>query len=932
VISLDLDSYGRPAVAVMELGLEGVGFPRPEALALEEGGARLLVLTDDDPSDGLRELRGIDLGGPELGEVFEITAELPDGVRALSTGPDGLRLVALESSNDLAVGGGVEQVRSISAYDARVQAVTVSVAFDPVPSATEPRRWRWSKARSAPFATDPGGVDDFLVWDSEEVLGGGDVYLKLTPYDSDGGVSHALAVPKAILAAQDVGPSFLEGLFSPIAVASADLNGDGLLDLVCANNGASELVLYYATGPGEFPPDPSDRIGDALSTAAPISVAIADLNADGRLDIVSANTLSSNLTVFRQTPFGKFLADPDLTLGDLSSTNRPTHVVAADLNGDCLLDLVSANVVGNNLTVFFQGPAVGSFPTSPSLTIGSSASTLGPRSVCSADLNEDGLLDLACANANSNTLAVFFQSGSGQFPLAPSRILGGTSTTSSPQSIAAADLNGDGLSDLVSANLSSRTLTVFFQDPLGQFPTEPDRTLEAFSNGAPSYVVPVDLDGDGGLDLVATNNFSERLTVHFQSGPGEFSIRPDLILGGPDSTGRIIGVACGDFDGDGLVDLAAAGFEAGNLAIFLQRRLGAFPDVPDLGVGVALGSHVVADLNGDGLIDLAFSGIGGPTVFFQSGLGRFPPIPSLSLGVNSSRITAADMDGNGLIDLVTAEFSTDLVTVFFQTSPGQFPLDQVLQVGGSPWMDAPTALAVEDLDGDAKLDIAVASLLSDNLCLFLQRSPGQFPQAPDWILGNSATTDAPRALAIADLNGDGLLDFALTHGPGLSNHASVFFQTNDPSFPLVPDLTMGGAGATEGMFVVITADLNGDGRIDVATANQASHNLTVFFQSDQGGFPGAPSLVLGGPGLTPQPVALAAVDLNRDGQLDLVSSNAGGSATTFLQEAPGRFLPTPSSAMALTSPGTLSVADINGDGQPDLLVVAGSETLVFFGH
>jgi hypothetical protein len=79
-------------------------------------------------------------------------------------------------------------------------------------------------------------------------------------------------------------------------------------------------------------------------------------------------------------------------------------------------------------------------------------------------------------------------------------------------------------------------------------------------------------------------------------------------------------------------------------------------------------------------------------------------------------------------------------------------------------------------------------------------------------------------------------------------------------------------------------------------------------------------------------VALAAVDLNRDGQLDLVSSNAGGSATTFLQEAPGRFLPTPSSAMALTSPGTLSVADINGDGQPDLLVVAGSETLVFFGH
>ena len=95
VRALELDAYGENLVFVQELGIAGAGLPRPEALGLESGGARLLVITDSDPVDGTLELRGVDIGGPELGEVVEIADDLPDDVMSLATGPDGLRLMAL---------------------------------------------------------------------------------------------------------------------------------------------------------------------------------------------------------------------------------------------------------------------------------------------------------------------------------------------------------------------------------------------------------------------------------------------------------------------------------------------------------------------------------------------------------------------------------------------------------------------------------------------------------------------------------------------------------------------------------------------------------------------------------------------------------------------------------------------------------------------
>jgi len=192
---------------------------------------------------------------------------------------------------------------------------------------------------------------------------------------------------------------------NPRSVTTGDLNGDGKLDLAVANvNSSNVSVLLNTTGPGSATPNFTAK-QDFAAGLGPVSVAVGDLNGDGRLDLIVANFNSNNVSVLLNitapgapTPI---FADKQ----DLDASDGPIYVTTGDLNGDGKLDLAVTNLNSNNVSVFLNTTAPGAATLSfaPKQDFGTGD---GPLSVAVGDLNGDGKLDLAVVSSNFSTVSV----------------------------------------------------------------------------------------------------------------------------------------------------------------------------------------------------------------------------------------------------------------------------------------------------------------------------------------------------------------------------------------------------------------------------------------------------------------------------------------------------------------------------------------------
>jgi hypothetical protein len=240
-------------------------------------------------------------------------------------------------------------------------------------------------------------------------------------------------------------------------VAVADLDGDGDLDLATANTGDGTISLFPQLAPAVFGSQVGQRLGGGASTAGTNAVVAADWNGDGRVDLVAANRTGKTVTGFAQQGDGTFAAAASFTLG-AGSLGDPFHLACADLDKDGDLDLAVADASANRIQLFHRN--AGAYPAAPDATLGSNATTKSPVFVLAADLNGDGAADLACANSAGNNVTVFFQQPGGTFSALPNATLGSNGTTNGPVVVAAADLDGDGDVDLVVQRSNEPTLVV----------------------------------------------------------------------------------------------------------------------------------------------------------------------------------------------------------------------------------------------------------------------------------------------------------------------------------------------------------------------------------------------------------------------------------------------------------------------------------------
>ena len=533
------------------------------------------------------------------------------------------------------------------------------------------------------------------------------------------------------------------------------------------------------------------------------------------------------------------------------------------------------------------------------------AAGTSPFAVAVGDFDGDARDDLAVANFNSDDVSILIGNGSGDFapaPVARIRVGGG------PAALAVADFDGDGDPDLAVANSRTDDLSILLGGPGGSFTPAPGSPIAV--GNSPFAVAAGDFNGDHDPDLAVADELDSQVTVLLGGTGASFAPAP----GSPYATGRFpFSVAVADFNADADPDLAIANLGSNDVSILVGGPGGTFAPAPGGPVPAGDGPRSIAagDFNHDSDPDLAVAnGVSDDVTILLGGAGTafIPAGAPVRAGHSPAGITAGDLNGDEEPDLALANIGSNDITILLGTGGGHFAEPAYESPLPGDWN--PTAIAVRDLSGDGAADIIVANYVSDNVSVLFggatpsfTRVPGALPIAAGSVL----------SMASADFNGDADPDFAVTSSD--VDNVVVYLGGGGLSFTASPGSPFA-TGARP--FSVIAGDFDGDGRRDLAIANLDGDSVSVLLGNGLGGF--TPSA--GGPFSTGRrPFALAAGDLNGDGNLDVAAVNSEeNTVSILLGDGHGALRETGSRIPVGVAPYGIAAGDFDRDGDLDLAV------------
>ena len=675
----------------------------------------------------------------------------------------------------------------------------------------------------------------------------------------------------------------------PLSIAMGDVNNDGELDIVTANNNSDSIsILLWNITAGDWVAH-NRSVG-----SGPCAVAVGDANNDGFFDIVAANNHSNEITILLW----------NYTFQDWNSSsqvvgNQPCAVCIEDANNDGLNEIVVTNYADDTVSIFTYNLSYRNWNPEITVNVGD-----GPIAVGIGDANNDGLNEIVTANRMDSEVSILqWNETDTIWNPAINKSVG-----NSPSALAIGDGNNDGKIDILTANSNDNSVTILQWNTTAE---DWDTITKPVGN-QPSSIAVGDVNSDGQNDLVAANYGDANISILSWNAIDEnWDLTTKSVNIGPTS------VIIGDLSNNGLMDIATANSLANTVSIlpWNTTRGDLAPQRIIRSVQTYPSDVAIGDANNDGEIDIVAATLNDKNVSvlcWNETLNDWNPELTLNVSFIPTSVYIGDANNDGAQDIVaccsTISYTNVSIILWNDTKNYWDPYTTRNISDFSGW-----DVIVADANNDGANDIVVANKWQAKFSLLLWNKTQK-----NWNpLINRTLNGVPYQIEVADVNNDGFND--LVAAGNFSTTASVWIRLWNSSKGEWDDDSSITISTSLPQFTPALAvgDANNDGRNDLVLTDKNGDNVVILCWNDTLETWNSPI----NNSVEEDPISVDIGDVNNDGQNDIITSNeVTGKVSVLLWNANTSDWDPRIDYAAGNDPRSVITGDVTGDGMHDITV------------